>query len=211
MFFSKGVDIFYVDQGVTSADNANTGGAVINQAAMNSPDPNLTDAVTITFTSPNTFTVSGATTGSPTVNVPYTSGGLISFNGWNFSISGTPATGDTFTVGPNTNGVGDNGNALQMASLQNKLTLAGSTTSFQDAYGQIVADIGTKTQEASTSHDALKTILQQSTDARDAVSGVNLDEEAANMLRFQQAYQAAAKVISTSDTLFQSLLSAING
>ena len=61
------------------------------------------------------------------------------------------------------------------------------------------------------SHDALKTILQQSTDARDAVSGVNLDEEAANMLRFQQAYQAAAKVISTSNTLFQSILSAING
>ena len=204
-------DTFYIDQGVTSADSGNTGGAVISQAAMSPPDPALTGAVTITFTSPTAFTVTGATTGSPTVNVPFTSGDIISYNGWNLSISGTPAAGDSFNIGPNTNGVGDNGNALQIAALQNKLTLADGTASFQDAYGQIIADVGVKTQAAGTSRDALNALLQQSTDARNAVSGVNLDEEAANMLKYQQAYQAAAKVIATSDTLFQSLLSAMNG
>ncbi len=204
-------DVFYVDHGVTSAGSGNTGGAAIGQANISAPDPALTDAVTITFTSPTTYTVSGATTGSPTVNVPYTSGDVISYNGWNLSISGTPATGDSFSIGPNTNGVGDSGNMQQIASLQTQMTLAGNTASFQGAYGEIVADVGTKTQEANTNHDALSTLLQQSQDARDSVSGVNLDEEAANMLRFQQAYQASAKVISTSQTIFQSLLSAING
>ncbi len=204
-------DEFYVDHGVTSADNANSGGGTINQAIVGSPDPGLTGAVTITFTSPTTFNVTGATTGSPTVNVPYSSGGVISYNGWNFSVTGTPATGDSFAVGPNTNGVGDSGNIRQIAALQSKMTLAGGTATFQDIYGQIVADVGTKTQQANTSHDALSALLQQSNDAVSAVSGVNLDEEAANMLKFQQAYQAAAKIIATSDTMFQSLLLAING
>ena len=204
-------DIFYVDQGVASADSANTGSAGIDQVTMNPPDPGLTGSVTITFTSPNTFTVTGATTGTPTVAVPYSSGGVISYNGWNFTVNGSPATGDSFSIGPNINGVGDNGNMLQIAALQSNMTMSGGTASFQDVYGKIVADVGTKTQEAKTSSDALNAILQQSSDARDAVSGVNLDEEAANMLRYQQAYQAAAKVIATAGTLFQSLLSAING
>ena len=204
-------DTFYVDHGVTTADGANTGGATINQAAINAPDPGLTGTVTITFTSPNTFSVTGATTGSPTVNVPYTNGGDISYNGWTFSITGTPVTGDSFSVNPNSNGVGDSGNIQKIAALQNTMTLAAGTATFQDAYGQIVADVGTKTQEAKTNHDALSALLQQANDARDAVSGVNLDEEAANMLRFQQAYQAAAKVIATSQTVFQSLLLAMNG
>ena len=171
----------------------------------------MTGTVTITFTSPNTFSVTGATTGSPTVNVPYTNGGDISYNGWTFSITGTPVTGDSFSVNPNSNGVGDSGNIQKIAALQNTMTLAAGTATFQDAYGQIVADVGTKTQEAKTNHDALSALLQQANDARDAVSGVNLDEEAANMLRFQQAYQAAAKVIATSQTVFQSLLLAMNG
>lgn len=203
-------DKFYVDEEVTSADAANTGGAAIGLAAVSPPDPNLTDTVTITFTSPTTFNVAGATTGTPTVGVSYTSGGVISYNGWSLAISGTPAAGDTFTIGPNTTGVGDNGNMQQIAGLQNKLSLAGGTASFQDAYGQIVADVGTKTREAGISRDATNALLKQSVEARDATSGVNLDEEAANMLKFQQAYQAAAKVIAVSDTLFQSILSAVS-
>ena len=204
-------DIFYVDHGVTSPDSGNTGSAGIAQAVLNPPDPGLTGAVTLTFTSPTAFTVSGATSGSPTVNVPYTSGGLISYNGWNFSISGTPAAGDSFSIGANTNGIGDNGNMLQIAALQSDKNLSGGTATFQDLYGQIVADVGIKTEEATSSRDALNTLVMQSKDARDSVSGVNLDEEAANMLKFQQAYQAAAKVIATAGTMFQSILSALNG
>jgi flagellar hook-associated protein 1 FlgK len=100
---------------------------------------------------------------------------------------------------------------LQIAALQSDRNLSGGTATFQDVYGQIVADVGIKTQEATSSRDALNSLVQQSKDARDSVSGVNLDEEAANMLRFQQAYQAAAKVIATAGTMFQSILSALNG
>lgn len=173
------------------------------------PDPDLRDGVSIVFTSPTTYDVVGATTGSPTTNVPYTSGDTISYNGWNLAISGTPAAGDTFTVAANNNGVGDNRNALLLSGLQQKLTLAGGTATYQDAYGQIVADVGAKAQQANIARDARETLLKQSVDARDSVSGVNLDEEAANLMKMQQAYQAAARLISTADSLFQTLLDAV--
>ena len=202
-------DRFYVDQRITSVESANTGGAVIGQASVSAPDPNLRDSVSIVFTSPTTFNVVGATTGNVVTNVPYTSGETISYNGWNLAITGTPATGDTFSVGANTNAAGDNRNALLLGGLQQKLTMVGGTASFQDAYGQIVADVGSKAQQAMIERDARRTLMKQSIESRDSVSGVNLDEEAANIVKMQQAYQAAARVISTADTLFQSLLDAV--
>lgn len=202
-------DTFYVDQKITSADSANTGGARISQATINAPDPDLRDNVSIVFTSPTTFNIVGATSGSPTTNVPYTPGSAISYNGWNLAISGTPATGDTFTVGANTTGVGDNRNALTLSSLQQKLTMIGGTATYQDAYGQMIADVGSKAQQAKIESSARQTLLKQSVEARDSVSGVNLDEEAANLIKMQQAYQASARVITMAETLFQSLLDAV--
>lgn len=203
-------DVFYVDKKVTGADAANTGGARISPTVtVSAPDPDLRDGVSIVFTSATTFDIVGATTGSPVTNVPYTSGEVISYNGWNLAISGTPAAGDTFTVAANSGGVADNRNALLLSGLQQKLTLAGGTSTYQDAYGQIVAEIGSKTQQANISRDARETLLRQSVDARDSVSGVNLDEEAANLLKMQQAYQASARLIAASETLFQSLLDAL--
>src|SRR3569623_373837 len=202
-------DKFYIDKKVTSADSANTGAATIGQVTASPPDPHLRDAVSIVFTSPTTYNVVGAPTGSPLTNVPYTSGSVISYNGWNVAISGTPATGATFTVGNNATGVGDTRNALQLCGLQQKLTLAGGTATFQDAYGQIVADIGSKTQQSNIARDARNALLKQSVEARDSVSGVNLDEEAANLIKMQQAYQAAAHVITMANTLFQSILDAV--
>src|SRR3569623_2270609 len=161
-------DKFYIDKKVTSADSANTGAAAIGQVTASPPDPHLRDGVSIVFTSPTTYIVVGATTGSPLTNVPYSSGSVISYYGWNVAISGTPATGDTFTVGNNANGVGDNRNALQLSGLQQKLTLAGGTATFQDAYGQIVADIGSKTQQSNIARDARNALLKQSVEARDS-------------------------------------------
>lgn len=202
-------DKFYVDKKVTSADAANTGGARVGPATVSAPDPDLRDNVSIVFTSPTTFNVVGATAGSPTTGLTYTPGGVISFNGWNLSISGTPAAGDTFTVGTNTSGVGDNRNALALSGLQQKLTLIGGTATYQDAYGQLVAEVGAKTQQAGIERTARQTLLKQSVEARDSVSGVNLDEEAANLVKMQQAYQASAHVISVAEKLFQSLLDSL--
>lgn len=195
----------------TSAASANTGTASISAGSVDSAtqpplNANLLQPVTITFTSATTFNVTGTGTGNPT-GVSYTSGGNISYNGWIVQISGTPATGDTFTIGPNTGGVADGRNALLLASLQTTNRVAGNTTTYQGAYSQMVSAVGTKTQEVQTNSKAQATLLSQTQQAQQSLSGVNLDEEAANLLRYQQAYQAAAKVIQTGTTLFDTILS----
>jgi len=202
-------DTFIIDKTVTTAGSGNTNDATISAATVNAAgsDPNLTDTVTITFDNPpTTFTVAGATTGTPVASVPHTSGQPISYNGWTVSISGTPVAGDVFTVRPNTGGVSDNRNALLLADLQAATTLGGGTASYNDAYAQAVADVSIKTRQAEANRDVQDVLLSQATEAREAMSGVNLDEEAANLLRFQQAYQAVAQVISTSDRLFQEII-----
>ena len=86
--------------------------------------------------------------------------------------------------------------------------MLGGSASYQDVYGALVADVGVKTRQAESSAGTEKALLQQAVAAREGVSGVNLDEEAANLMRFQQAYQAAAQVIAVADEVFQTLLNA---
>jgi len=188
---------------------ANSGSGQISAGTVNAPPPtdaNLQATVSIAFTSPNTFTVTGAV---PAVvgAVAYTSGQDISYNGWTVQITGTPAAGDTFTVARNTNAVGDNRNALLLAALQNQNLLANGTTSFQGAYGQLVGEIGAKTHELDATSQAQTNMVAQTVASQQSVSGVNLDEEAANLLRYQRAYQAAAKAMQIANTMFDALLS----
>jgi flagellar hook-associated protein 1 FlgK len=202
-------DVFRSASTVTSADPANTGTGVIGEAAVAAPDPNLADTVTIVFTGANTFDVTGATTGSPTTGVVYTSGDPVSFNGWTVTIEGNPQAGDTFTIEPNTGGVGDNRNALALAALQTSGTLDGGSASYEEAYGRLVADVGTATRQADINRAAQDALLRQAVESREAVSGVNLDEEAANLMRYQQAYEASAQVIGIADEIFQTLIDAV--
>jgi len=195
----------------TAAALSNTGSGQISSGQVNGPpptDPNLMQTVTLTFNNPPTsFDVSGVGTGNP-VSVPYTAGADISYNGFTVQINGRPASGDVFTIQANTPAAGDNRNALAMTALQQKPILANNSASYNDFYGQWVADIGTTTHQAQLNSDAQSSLLDQAVQARDTVSGVNLDEEAANLIRFQQAYQATAQVISTANTMFQTLLNA---
>jgi flagellar hook-associated protein 1 FlgK len=192
----------------TAAALANTGTGGVSAGVANSLDPNLQQPVTITFTSPTTFDVTGVGTGNP-VGVAYTAGASISYNGWTITINGAPAAGDQFTVGPNTGGVADNRNAALLANLQTRYTLDNGTASFEGAYGQLVANTGVRTHQADVARESSLVVRDQAIAAHEAVSGVNLDEEAANMLRYQQAYQAAAQMIGVADTLFQTLLGAV--
>lgn len=155
-----------------------------------------------------TVTVNGVPTVYPagTPAIPYTDGASISFGGVNFSISGAPADTDTFTVGPNTAGVGDNRNGQLLAGLQTKNVLDGGNTTFQSSYAQMVNFVGNKTREAQISGRASDAAVQQATNAQQSVSGVNLDEEAANLLRYQQAYQACGKVMQVASQLFDVLM-----
>lgn len=192
---------------VGAASTSNTGNAIITKGVVvDATNANLRNTVTIQFLSPTTYTTDGGTTTNT-----YTSGSSITVNGWQVQISGTPATGDTFTVKDNVNGVGDNRNALLLANVINNKVLNGSTTTISTAVGSWVADVGVKTNAATANLNTQSALYNDSINAQQSVSGVNLDEEAANLLRFQQAYAAAAKVISTSNALFDSLLRAVGG
>ena len=131
---------------------------------------------------------------------------LAGIGGATFSISGVPVVGDAFVITDNLDGLGDNRNMLDMSALQTVTNLLGGTASYQDAYGSTVSDVGTRTSRASLNLQSQQALLNQALQERESVSGVNLDEEAANLLIFQTAYQAAAQVIATSNTLFQTLL-----
>jgi flagellar hook-associated protein 1 FlgK len=192
----------------TDAPTANTGTGRITAGAVNAPpptDPNLREPVTFTFTSATTFDVSGNGTGNPT-GVTFNPGSSISYNGWTVQITGSPKPGDTFSIGPNTNGALDNRNALLLGALQSTKILAGGTASYQNAYGQVVSLMGYKTRELEVTSAAQAALLSQAQALQQSESGVNLDEEAANLLRYQQAYQAASKVIQTANQMFDALL-----
>jgi flagellar hook-associated protein 1 FlgK len=125
---------------------------------------------------------------------------------YQITLAGNPANGDQFTVSMNAGGTSDNRNALALAALN--LTDTVGTQTFAEAYGQLVSVIGATTQAAQNNAAAADTLLTQSQTNRDSVSAVNLDEEAANLIRFQQSYQASAQIINTARELFNSLLAA---
>lgn len=151
--------------------------------------------------SPTSYTIAQSTDA-----IPYTSTATIALNGFSFSISGPAVEGDTFTVGPNPSGVADNRNAALLGDLQTRNTMADSSATYQSVYSQVVSQIGNKAREVEVTLTAQQTLEKQGNDAIQSQSGVNLDEEAGNLLRYQQAYQAAAKIIDISSKLFDELL-----
>ncbi|MEW8287989.1 MAG: flagellar hook-associated protein FlgK [Candidatus Thiodiazotropha endolucinida] len=131
------------------------------------------------------------------------------YGGISFAISGVPADGDSFTISNNTNGSSDNRNALSLQNLQNQNLLLGGTATFDATYIQMVSDVGSKTRHAELNLGAQESLLVRSQEAMAEISGVNLDEEAAKLIQFQQAYQASAQVISVAGTLFDTLIGAV--
>ncbi|QWT20567.1 flagellar hook-associated protein FlgK [Bacillus sp. NP157] len=186
--------------------SANTGtGALGALTVTDTANAAFKTPVSIVFTSATTYTVNG---GTPQT---YTDPGTISGNGWTLAITGKPATNDTFNVKPATSASGDNGNALALANVANKGILDGGVTTVGKSYSQLIAQVGTAGSQANTALSAQQSILDQASAAQSSLSGVNLDEEAANLLKFQQAYSASAQVITTANSIFQSLLSAVQG
>ncbi|MEN6540505.1 MAG: flagellar hook-associated protein FlgK [Mizugakiibacter sp.] len=189
-----------------SAAASNTGSATLGAPSVtDATDPNLQTTATITFASATTYQINGGAV----LTLP--ASGTIGANGWSVTLTGTPAAGDTFTVAANSGGVGDNGNALALGNLADAGVLDGGNTSVGAAYGQLVAQVGSVTAQAKTGLNAQTGLLNQATQAQSNVSGVNLDEEASNLVRYQQSYQASARVIAVADSLFQTLLGAVSG
>jgi flagellar hook-associated protein 1 FlgK len=128
------------------------------------------------------------------------------FQGFQFEITGEPAHGDVFTIEYNDNGVSDNRNAELLAALGTQNTMNGGTQNFTEGYAGLVEDVGVKTRQSQLDMDAGKTLLEQSENQRESMSGVNLDEEAGKLIQYQAAYNASSKVMSVAQDLFNTLL-----
>ena len=158
-------------------------------------------------TEPVTVTSNGTSVtyaaGTP---VTFTNGATITTAGVSFVLSGTPANGDQFTISPKTaTGPSDNTNGLLLASLQSADTITGNK-SYSDAFGQMVNGVGNKTRELSILSKSEGQVLEQVNAAIQSESGVNLYEEGTNLIRYQQAYQAAGKMMQIASQLFDVLL-----
>ena len=190
----------------TSAADSNTGSATISGGTvLDAANPALLDTTTIQFLTPTTYSVNGA--GS----FAYTSGGNVDLNGWQVKIAGTPAAGDTFTVQSNAGGTGDNTNALAAANQQTTGVLSNGTISVSGAVGALISGAGAQAQQVNTAQTAQTAVNTQAQTNVQSVSGVNLDEEAANLMQWQQAYQASAQALSVANGLFTTFLDSING
>ncbi len=142
---------------------------------------------------------------------------LIEGVGIRFKLDGTLAGGETFTITHADNatidtkkfGQGDNNNALAMLDLQNSRILDGGTNSFSESYAEIVTFVGVKTQTAQISASSFSVLLSGAEERNSSISGVNLDEEAANLIRYQQSYAASARIISIASEVFDTLLQSV--
>jgi flagellar hook-associated protein 1 FlgK len=209
----------------TASGQANTGSATISAGNVG---PGYADAlaalpVTLAFQGGNLQGFPAGTQVSidglapvliadPTQGVAYTSGATITLvgstppAGISFAITGQPANGDTFTLARNGGATADGRNTLALAQLQTQATMSGKTASFQQAYAQLVSDVGNQTRQIEVSGIAQQSLLAQAQASRESLSGVNLDEEAANLIRYQQAYQASAKAMEIGASLFNTIL-----
>ena len=220
---AAGGTFFNVASPVVGANTGNTGSGVVSASITNASALTTSD-YTLRYDGTN-YTLIRQSDSSVTTfaSLPQT------IDGVNISLSsGTPAAGDSFLIQPTVNGasgismaitdptkfaaagqagaVGDNSNALLLAGLQTAKTLGNGTASFQDAYAQFVGDVGNKTEELSVTSTAAGNLLKEATTSQQSLSGVNLDEEATNLLRYQQAYQAAGKLMQIASQLFSTLL-----
>jgi flagellar hook-associated protein 1 FlgK len=129
--------------------------------------------------------------------------------GVSFTTAEIPQAGDSFTIENNFGATGDNNNALSMSALQHQSLLAGGADTFQETYGAMVAQVGSLQRQGQANLDLETSLLQQAESYKDSVTGVNLDEEAANLMRYQQSYQAAAQLVKISEEMFQTLMNSL--
>ena len=195
----------------TSLTNMGNGelSAMAVTATNVAPTLPLASSLTLTFDSANNrYNVTGGATTTVAYNPSTDAAGVSrTIGGITFTLSGTPANGDVITIENNTSGSGDNRNMLAMVALQNANEVEGNRT-FTSEYNSLVTNVAVNARKAEASSDAENVLLQQATIARDNLQAVNLEEEAIQLMRYQQSLQAAVQLVSISDTVFQAMLSA---
>jgi flagellar hook-associated protein 1 FlgK len=205
----------------TAADtNTGTGSVATLRVISPAADPNLN--ASFSFTSDNgdyswelrdrlTNALVGSGAGV------WSAGTALTLNGFELTLNGVPRNGDVFSVGKTAYPAANNGNALAFTALRDAAIVGrsarvgggiGGGLTITDAYASTLAAVGVRVQGASAAADISSAVAAQAESARSAKSGVNLDEEAARLIQFQQSYQAAAKILQVAQSVFDTLLNA---
>lgn len=190
-------------QAMASTDNLGSG-TVSSPSIIDIDDPALQSAVSIVFVDASNYTINGA---GP---YAYSAGSTISLNGYQISIDGAPAAGDEFTVTATGADSGDNSNGLLLAAVADLELLDNGRSTLSEANSALVASVGSQALQYQIQAEATASIQAQNIAELDSIAGVNLDEEAADLTRYEQAYNAAAQVVATAKTIFDTLLAAVS-
>lgn len=227
-------DLAFASPIKAEADLGNSGNGVISQGTMlavRNPLTNvplsefntrgeLTPPIMVRFTAPDSYDILDATDPDNPVLLeaglsfqPGISNKLFTedpadpnYRGYQFEINGNPQANDIFMIDYNTGGISDNRNAQFLGELATANTMNGGNQSFTDAYGGLVENVGVQTRQSQLDVDAGKALLEQSSNQRESLSGVNLDEEAGRLIQYQAAYNASAQVMRVAQELFTTLL-----
>jgi len=182
-------------------------GATYTQGSVDAIEAARAEPFEVVFTSSSHYAIREIRTGTVLAERSYDPSVGVRYRGLTLSFNANPQAGDRFLVDGNQDGIGNNGTALRLADLQNQRVVGGGKgLTLSEAYGEVVGNTGNTAFQASIAQKALEVVRDQAVQARDKVSGVSLDEEAADLIRFQQAYQASAKVMQTANTLFDAIL-----
>jgi flagellar hook-associated protein 1 len=200
---------------VTATIGSPVSGSKLPTGAVIVPAGEFGQPLTVKFTSSSNFSVlsSGGTViasgslgaSAAEIAIAYPASGPSGEYATVTLSAGTAASGDSFTLSPG--GAGSNGNISALAGLTSQSAISGQT--LDDFYSALVTTVGNRGQEANIAAQSTQAVLNQAQNTQQSVSGVNLDQQAADLVSYQQAYQAAAKVIATAEALFQSLLTAL--
>lgn len=182
---------------------ANQGDLAVASVQAVAADANLGASVTLTFNGAGGFDVTGTGTGNPT-NVPYVPGQPIQYNGWSLVLGGTPRAGDTLQVSATAGATRNAQQAQGFLALRDRATFDGAPLA--DGYAGALAQVGARVQAVRFAADVSGSIASEAASSESAVSGVNLDEEAARLLQYQQSYQAAARILQVAQSVFDSLM-----
>lgn len=193
--------VFVTGSGTVGA-SISTGGTVAQAEVSNLP----ARPYKINFTSNDIYTITDTATETVVAKRLFEYGKPIEYGGTSIMFNDKPQKGDEFYIEANTNAAGNNKNLLELIELSKRPIISGQT--FSEAYHDLVSGIGSRSTMAELQKEALQVVYEQAFNTREESAGVNLDDEAANLIRFQQAYQAAAQVIQASQKVFDILIQA---
>jgi flagellar hook-associated protein 1 FlgK len=191
---------------ISGSDGFSLDGKISVSGPMMNRIPTIEDPLEIKFTTDTRFQIIDTNTNTVISERDYDFDSQIIFNDLKIALDKMPAQGDSFKITANLNSAGDNSNLQRLLLIQDAQELSGAT--LQQGYERALSKVGAVNSLAKISEEALEVVYEDAVTLESSISGVSLDDEAADLIRFQQSFQAAAQVIKVSSTIFDSILSA---